>query len=83
MKSFKHVCLNIEQRQGCIHLDQQMYTNKLKEGDITTERRMSKESPIITDAWQLRGLVRQLNWTSSQTNQGCALEQWLIRTIES
>ena len=66
--SFKYVCLNIEQRQGCIYLDQQMYTDKLKEVVFSRERRMSKESPLTTEeARQLRGLAGQLNWASSQT----------------
>ena len=48
LKSFKYVDLNIEQKQGCIYLDQQMYTDKLKEVNISRERRMSKESPLTT-----------------------------------
>ena len=46
-----------------------MYTDKLKEVNITRERRMSKESPLTTEeAWQqLKGLAGQSNWTSSQT----------------
>ena len=67
LKSIKYISLNIEQRQGCIYLDQQMYTDKLKEVDITKERRMSKESPLTTEeAQHLRGLAGQLNWESSQ-----------------
>ena len=68
LRSFKYVGLNIEQRQGCIYLDQLMYTDELKEADVSRERRMSKESPLTTqEARQLRGLAGQLNWTSSQT----------------
>ena len=60
LKSIKYISLNIEQRQGCIYLDQQMYTDKLKEVDITKERRMSKESPLTTEeARHLRGLAGQ------------------------
>ena len=46
-----------------------MYTDKLKEVNISRERRMSKESPLTTEKaqQQLRGLAGQLNWTSSQT----------------
>ena len=45
-----------------------MYTDELKEADVSRERRMSKESPLTTEeARQLRGLAGQLNWTSSQT----------------
>ena len=45
-----------------------MYTDELKEADVSRERRMSKESPLTTEeARQLRGLPGQLNWTSSQT----------------
>ena len=68
LKVFKYVGLNIEQRQGCIYLDQQMYTDKIKEVNIGGERRMSKESPLtIEEVQQLRRLSGQLNWTSSQT----------------
>ena len=31
LRNFKYVGLNIEQRQGCIYLDQLMYTDRLKE----------------------------------------------------
>ena len=45
-----------------------MYTNELKEADVSREQRMSKESPLTAEeAWQLRGLPGQLNWSSSQT----------------
>ena len=68
IENFKYVGLNIEQRQRCIYLDQLPYTDKLKEVDISRERRMSKESPLTTEeARQLRGLAGQLNWTSRQT----------------
>ena len=64
----KYVGLNIEQKQGYIYLDQLMYTGKLREVDISRDRRISKESPLSTEeTWQLRGLVGQLNWASSQT----------------
>ena len=47
-----------------------MYTGKLREADISRDRRISKESPLSTEeTWQLRGLVGQLNWASSQTRQ--------------
>ena len=66
-KIFKYVGLNIEQKQGYIYLDQQMYTGKLREVDISRDRRISKESPLSTEeTQQLRGL----NWTSSQTRPG-------------
>ena len=68
LRGFKYVGLNIEQRQVCIYVDQLMYTDELKEVDVSRESRMSKESPLTTEeAWRLRGLARQLNWTSSQT----------------
>ena len=63
-KIFKYVGLNIEQKQGYI------YFGKLREVDISRDRRISKESPLSTEeTWQLRGLVGQLNWASSQTRQ--------------
>ena len=65
LRSFKYVGLNIEQRQGCIYLDQLMYTDELKEVDVSRER-MSKESPLTTEeARQLRGLAEKLDCTSS------------------
>ena len=50
LRSFKYIGLNIEQRQGCIYLDQLMYTDGLKEVDISRERRVSKESPLTKEA---------------------------------
>ena len=45
-----------------------MYIDELKEVQICKERKMSKESSLHTEeARQLRGLARQLNWTSSRT----------------
>ena len=67
-ENFKYLGLHIEQKQDCIHLDQHMYIDELKEVQICKERKMSKESSLHTEeARQLRGLARQLNWTSSRT----------------
>ena len=68
LKSSKYVGLIIDQKQGCIYLDQQLYTEERKEFGICREKRMSKKSPLTTkEEWQLKGLAGQLNWTFCQT----------------
>ena len=48
LKSFKYVGLIINQKQGCIYLDQQLHTEERKEFGISREKRMSKKSPLTT-----------------------------------
>ena len=60
-QSFKYVGLNIVQRQECIYFDQQMYTDKLKEVNINTEKRMSKENSLTTEeAGQFKRISRAI-----------------------
>ena len=59
--------MNLVQKDDCVYLDQQLYIDELKVVVIPNNRKMSKDSPLRTDeAWQLRGLAGQFNWTSSQ-----------------
>ena len=68
LESFKYLGLNIVQKNDCIYLDQKLYIEELKELAVDTKRKMSKEAQLTAgEAWQLRGLAGQLNWTSSQT----------------
>ena len=51
------------------------YSDESKEVDISRERRMSKESSLtVEEVPQLRELVGQLNWTSSQARLDMSFE---------
>ena len=66
--TFKHLGLNIVQKEYCIYLDQKLYIEELEEAAVDTKRKISKEAQFTTgQARQLRGLAERLNCISSQT----------------
>ena len=69
IKTFKWLGSNIIQTNGCISIDQNLYIDKLSELEIISEKQahLKKE-----EAWQLHGLVGQLNWVPNEMSPDMA-----------
>ena len=77
--NFKYLGLNKKQTNGCISVDQNLYIDELSEVEINSEQKhaqLNKE-----EARQLRGLVGQVNWVSSQARPDMGYSACEVSTI--